>query len=98
MIINLSQLMLNLYVVSRAGSFLRHAVHMFSLCEYYDLYMYVYQVVAVVVAAAAAEVAIPAAVAAIRKRVKKATSTTAKASASSPPKATTVQELLEPGI
>ena len=29
--------MLNLYVVSRAGSFLRHAVHMLSLCDYYDL-------------------------------------------------------------
>ena len=29
--------MLNLYVVSRAGSFSRHAVHMLSLCDYYDL-------------------------------------------------------------
>ena len=36
MTIKLSQLMLNLYVVSRSGSFLRHA--MLSLCEYYDLY------------------------------------------------------------
>ena len=34
----LSQLMLNLYVLSRAGSFLRHAVEMQSLCEYHDLY------------------------------------------------------------
>ena len=38
MTIKLSQLMLNLYVVSRAGSFLRHAVHILPLCEYYDLY------------------------------------------------------------
>ena len=29
--------MWNLYVVSRAGSLSRHAVHMLSLCEYYDL-------------------------------------------------------------
>ena len=29
--------MLNLYVVSGAQSFLRHAVHMLSLCDYYDL-------------------------------------------------------------
>ena len=29
--------MLNLYVVSRAGSFLRHAVHMLSLFEYYNI-------------------------------------------------------------
>ena len=35
--IQLSQLMLNLYVVSRAGSFSRHAVHMLPLCDYYDL-------------------------------------------------------------
>ena len=38
MTIELSQLMLNLYVLSYAGSFLRHAVDMHSLCEYYDLY------------------------------------------------------------
>ena len=37
MTIKLSQLMLNLYVVSRTGSFSRHAVHMLSLCEYLDL-------------------------------------------------------------
>ena len=36
MTIKLSQLMLNLYVVSRSGSNLRHA--MLSLCEDYDLY------------------------------------------------------------
>ena len=35
--VQLSQLMLNLYVVSRAVSFLRHAVHMLSVCVYYDL-------------------------------------------------------------
>ena len=35
--LELSQLMLNLYVVSRTGSFLRHAIHMLSLCEYYNL-------------------------------------------------------------
>ena len=33
----LSQLMLNLYVVSCAGSFSHHAVNMLSLCAYYDL-------------------------------------------------------------
>ena len=38
MTIKLSQLMLNLYEVSRARSFSLHAVHMLSLCEYYDLY------------------------------------------------------------
>ena len=30
--------MLNLYVVKRAGSFSRHAVHILSLCVYYDLF------------------------------------------------------------
>ena len=29
--------MLNLYVVCHVGSFLHHAVHMLSLCEYHDL-------------------------------------------------------------
>ena len=38
MTIKLSQLLLNLYVVSCAGSFSRHAVYMLSLREYYDLY------------------------------------------------------------
>ena len=33
----LSQLMLSLNVVIRAGSFLRQAVDMHSFCEYYDL-------------------------------------------------------------
>ena len=32
--IQLSQLMRNLYLVSRAGSFSRHAVHMLSLCDW----------------------------------------------------------------
>ena len=35
--IKLSQLMVNLYLVSRAWSFSCHAVHMHSLCDYYDL-------------------------------------------------------------
>ena len=38
MTIELSQLMLNLNVLSHARSFLRHAVDMHSLCEYYALY------------------------------------------------------------
>ena len=36
MAIELSQLMLNLDGLRCAGSFLRHAVDMHSLCEYYD--------------------------------------------------------------
>ena len=38
MTIKLSQLMLNLYVLSHAESFSRHTVDMHSLCEYYNLY------------------------------------------------------------
>ena len=38
MTIELSQLMLNLYVVSSAESFSHHTVDMLSLCGYYDLY------------------------------------------------------------
>ena len=38
LVIELSQLMLNLYVVVRAGSFLCRALAVHSLCEYYDLY------------------------------------------------------------
>ena len=36
--VQLSQLMFSLYVVIRAGSFLRHAVNMPSLCIFFDLY------------------------------------------------------------
>ena len=34
--VQISQLILNLNVVSRAGSFSRHAAHMLSQCEYHD--------------------------------------------------------------
>ena len=37
MTIKLSQLMLNLYVLSHAESFSRHTVDMHPLCEYYNL-------------------------------------------------------------
>ena len=36
--VQLSQQMINLYVVICAGSFLRHAVNIPSLCVYFDLY------------------------------------------------------------
>ena len=38
MSIELSQLMLNLYLPSRARSFSHHAVDLYFLCECYDLY------------------------------------------------------------
>ena len=44
MTVELSQLMLNLYVASSAGSFLHHAGDMHSLSGSYDLYGTIWQV------------------------------------------------------
>ena len=41
MLIKFSELILNLYVLVRAGSFSRHTIDMRSQCGYYDLYGYI---------------------------------------------------------